>query len=145
MSISANSNQVTYRLLRRRSAIGHLNAGLARWLSARAVSETAVGSVQVVLDELIGNLLQHDPQNVDPVEVELRLEADALFIRLSYRSADFNPRAPKEVDTVTPVSERRIGGLGLHIIQSLMDTVHYEYLHGIICLRMQKNLQPASA
>ncbi len=145
MSNSVSANQVTYRLLRRRSAIGHLNAGLARWLSARAVSETAVGSVQVVLDELLGNLLLHDPHNIDPIEVELSLEADALFIRLSYRSADFNPRAPKEVDTVTPVSERRIGGLGLHLIQSLMDTVHYEYLHGIICLRMQKKLQPASA
>lgn len=142
MSVASNSNTVTYRALRHRSAIGHLNAALARWLSARHVAETAVGAVQVVLDELLGNLLVHDPQNIDPVEVELRLETDVLFIRLSYRSADFNPRAQKEVDTVTPVSERRIGGLGLHLIQSLMDVIHYEYLHGIICLRMQKRLSP---
>jgi serine/threonine-protein kinase RsbW len=140
MSGSATSNQVTFRVLRQTSAIGHLNSSVARWLGLRSVHETAVGAVQVVIDELLGNLLQHDPHTIDPIEVELRLEADALHLRLSYRSADFNPRALKDVDTVTPISERRIGGLGLHLIQSLMDQVHYEYLHGIICLRMQKKL-----
>lgn len=145
MSDSVRSHQVTYRALRHRSAVGHLNAVVARWLTAREVPETAVGAVQVVLDELIGNLLAHDPNNIDPVEVELQLEAAVLSIRLSYKSADFNPRTAKDVDTVTPVSERRIGGLGLHLIQSLMDNIHYEYLHGIICLRMQKMLRPGTA
>jgi serine/threonine-protein kinase RsbW len=145
MSVATKANMVTYRALRHRSAIGHLNGALARWLTAREVPETAVGAVQVVMDELIGNLLVHDPQNIDPVEVELQLDAGVLAIRLSYRSADFNPRTQKEVDTVTPVSERRIGGLGLHLIQGLMDSVHYEYLHGIICLRMQKKLHAAEA
>ena len=64
-----------------------------------------------------------------------------LAVRLSYRAADFGSHMSKDVDTITPVSERRIGGLGLHLIQSLMDNVHYEYLHGIICLRMQKALR----
>lgn len=141
MSGSASSNQVAFRVLRQRTAIGHLNNTIARWLGERRVPELAVGAVQVVLDELIGNLLQHDPTNIDPIEVDLRLEDDALSIRLSYRAADFNPHTAKEVDTLTPISERRIGGLGLHLIQSLMDNVHYEYLHGIICLRMQKKLQ----
>lgn len=145
MSVASKANMVTYRALRHRSAIGHLNAALARWLSARYVPETAVGATQVVMDELIGNLLLHDPQNIDPVEVELRLDADILHLRLSYRSADFNPRAQKEVDTLTPVSERRIGGLGLHLIQGLMDAVHYEYMHGIICLRMEKKLHASVA
>jgi anti-sigma regulatory factor (Ser/Thr protein kinase) len=145
MSVAGKANMVTYRALRHRSAIGHLNAALARWLGARDVPETAVGATQVVMDELIGNLLLHDPQNIDPVEVELRLDADILYLRLSYRSADFNPRAQKEVDTLTPVSERRIGGLGLHLIQGLMDSVHYEYLHGIICLRMQKKLHASGS
>ncbi len=145
MSGSASSNQVAFRVLRQRTAIGHLNNTIARWLGERRVPELAVGAVQVVLDELIGNLLQHDPTNIDPIEVDLRLEHDALSIRLSYRAADFNPRTAKEVDTLTPISERRIGGLGLHLIQSLMDSVHYEYLHGIICLRMQKKLQTIQA
>ena len=141
MSGSATAHQVAFRVLRQPSAIGHLNTAIARWLGVRSVPELAVGAVQVVLDELIGNLLQHDPDNIDPVEVELRLDDSMLAVRLSYRAADFGSHMSKDVDTITPVSERRIGGLGLHLIQSLMDNVHYEYLHGIICLRMQKALR----
>ena len=89
MSGSATAHQVAFRVLRQPSAIGHLNTAIARWLGVRSVPELAVGAVQVVLDELIGNLLQHDPDNIDPVEVELRLDDSMLAVRLSYRAADF--------------------------------------------------------
>lgn len=140
MSNVLTSIQVNYRVQRSGSSIGVLNTAIAAWLGERDVPEVAIGAVQVVMDELVGNLLRHDPDNQDPLEVELRLESDVLHLRLSYRSADFNPRSAREVDTVTPISERRIGGLGLHLIQSLMDNIQYEYLHGIICLRMQKKI-----
>ncbi len=142
MSSVITAIQVNYRVQRTHSAIGALNAAIETWLHERDVDDVAIGAVQVVMDELVGNLRQHEPDNRDPLEVELRLEHDVLNLRLSYRAADFSPRGECEVDTVTPISERRIGGLGLHLIQSLMDVINYEYLNGVICLRMQKHLQP---
>ncbi len=137
--------QINYRVQRQVAAIGALNAALADWLRQREVPEQSIGAVQVVMDELVGNLQRHDPDRDDPLEVELRLDSDVLKLLLRYQSDDFDPKRKRDVDVATPISQRRIGGLGLHLIHGLMDDVQYEYRDGMICLRMQKHVHAVAA
>lgn len=50
----------------------------------------------------------------------------------------FDPLGVPAADTSAPASERKIGGLGIHIMRALMDDVRYEYLGGCNILRMTK-------
>ena len=43
-------------------------------------------------------------------------------------------------DTNAPLEERRIGGLGIHLVRNIMDSVKYEYSEGKNILTMIKNI-----
>ena len=44
--------------------------------------------------------------------------------------AEFDVTAKRDVDVESPLEERTPGGLGLHLIQNLVDTLEYEYQDG---------------
>ena len=52
----------------------------------------------------------------------------------------FDPTARAEVDTTAGVEERPIGGLGIHLIRRIMDSVKYKRKNGMNILKITKNL-----
>lgn len=52
----------------------------------------------------------------------------------------FDPLKAPAADTSAPASERAIGGLGIHIMRTLMDNIKYEYSDGRNILSMIKRI-----
>jgi anti-sigma regulatory factor (Ser/Thr protein kinase) len=62
-------------------------------------------------------------------QVELTVEDDA---------TEFNPLNAAEVDPDASLDQRRIGGLGIHLLRKLMTELHYERSGGKNRLTMRK-------
>ncbi|HZP66407.1 MAG TPA: ATP-binding protein [Rudaea sp.] len=124
------------RVERERSAIGKLNDRLEVTLLP-TVPEQAVRAMQVALDELLTNVVMHARQAAGSIELEIAHSRRALDVRISYIAAEFDPtRTP--VTDVTTVAASPIGGLGIHLVRSLMDEFRYEYLDGLNVLHLRK-------
>ena len=71
-------------------------------------------------------------------------EAVANDMRLKFTIIDsgtpFDPTAKEEVDTTLSAEERSIGGLGIHLIRNIMDSINYEHINGKNILTLRKNL-----
>ncbi len=52
----------------------------------------------------------------------------------------FDPLEVPAADTSAPISDRAVGGLGIHIIRGLMDDIRYEYSEGRNILSITKRL-----
>jgi len=50
----------------------------------------------------------------------------------------FDPTAAPEPDLSLPLERRRPGGLGIHLMRSMMDRVHYRRSDGSNILRLEK-------
>lgn len=53
----------------------------------------------------------------------------------------FDPTAKGDVDTTLSAEERNIGGLGIHLIRTIMDTVSYERVGDSNVLTLTKKIQ----
>ena len=51
---------------------------------------------------------------------------------------DFDPTTKDEVDTTLSAEERPIGGLGIHLVRQLMDSINYERIDGKNVLTLRK-------
>ena len=60
---------------------------------------------------------------------------------ISDSGTPFDPTAKGEVDTTLPAEERPIGGLGIHLVRQIMDSVNYERTDGKNVLTLKKKLK----
>ena len=83
--------------------------------------------VNLVLEELILNIMDYGAEDGDPdISLTIECDDDSISIELSDSGRPFDPltEAP-EPDLDASVSERRVGGLGVHLTKTLMDDVRY--------------------
>ena len=78
----------------------------------------------------------------------MNIEAQANDVRLKFTISDtgvpFDPTVRAEVDTSLPLEERPIGGLGIHLVRSIMDSINYERVEGKNVLTLRKKLEVRS-
>ena len=85
------------------------------------------------LDELITNIVSYGYRDREEHEILVTLteEDGALVVVLEDDGIAFDPfSAAPEPDLEAGVEERRIGGLGVYFVKSLMDEVAYERRDG---------------
>ncbi|MBR1468510.1 MAG: SpoIIE family protein phosphatase [Prevotella sp.] len=74
---------------------------------------------------------------------DVHIEAQANDVRLKFVISDsgtpFDPTAKEQVDTTLSAEERPIGGLGIHLVRQLMDSINYERIDGKNILTLRKN------
>ena len=81
----------------------------------------------IAFDEMLNNVISYgyDDDEKHSIDVEVELKGERLIITLVDDGIPFNPFRNDPPDTMLSVEERGIGGLGVHIVKSLMD--EYEY------------------
>jgi anti-anti-sigma factor len=113
------------------SEVARLNAAFAEFANAHALPASVRRSLNVVLDELLTNTSAYGfgggrEGGNGEVTVEAELRPDRVSVTLTDDGRPFDPFGGAVPDTALPVDERRIGGLGIHLVRRMMDEVSYQ-------------------
>ena len=75
---------------------------------------------------------------------DITIEAQANDVRLKFTIIDngtpCDPTLTADVDTTLSAEERPIGGLGIHLVRQMMDSINYERVDGRNVLTLRKNI-----
>jgi anti-sigma regulatory factor (Ser/Thr protein kinase) len=112
--------------------VREVNAAFAGFAEAQALPADVRRSLNVALDELLANVLSHGQTGRDPcsVTIEVKLDEKRVTMTLTDDGKPFDPFGREAPDTTLPIEERAIGGLGIHLVEQLMDQVSYERRDG---------------
>jgi len=107
--------------------VARVNAAFAEFADAHAVPASIRRSMNVVLDELLTNTVSYGfaGRERGEVTIDAELGADRLTVTLTDDGKPFDPFDMDAPDTAPPVEQRRIGGLGIHLVRRMMDEVSY--------------------
>jgi anti-sigma regulatory factor (Ser/Thr protein kinase) len=85
--------------------------------------EATADRIALAVDEATTNVIEHAYAGRDDEEVELRFEDRGPDFRVEIADTGqmVDPRAVPQVDLAKYATERRTGGLGNHLIETLMD------------------------
>ena len=94
----------------------------------KGLEPETVSQINLALEEAVTNVILYAyPQGTDGlVEIEARAEGKALEFVISDSGTAFDPTARKDADIHASLQDRPIGGLGIHLIRHIMDSVRYE-------------------
>lgn len=107
-------------------------AGLVERFGAdQHLSDDVVMNVNLVLDEIVSNVIKYGQASdaADAIGVSLALDGGVLTIDIADDGIAFNPIDAKPPDLDLPITERPVGGLGIHIVKALTETIDYRRDH----------------
>jgi len=83
--------------------------------------------MNVVFDELLTNIISYAYQDnkEHDIQIKVELSADRLKVSMVDGGIPFNPLGVETPDMALPLEERKIGGLGIHLVRNMMDKVSY--------------------
>lgn len=84
--------------------------------------------VHFVMEELFTNMVKYNPGNPNEIELDVESNNDRVTVSLTDFDVDeFDVTQRRDVDTTLPLDQRTPGGLGVHLIQKMVDSLQYRY------------------
>ena len=110
------------------AALARLHAVVGQFCRRRAIHPDTEFKIDLALEEVFTNIVRYGYDDSHPHEIVIRLKSDRDRVRISIEDdgRHFNPLLAPEVDVNASAAERRIGGLGIHLVRNLLDQVRYQ-------------------
>jgi serine/threonine-protein kinase RsbW len=97
-------------------------------LADRPPNPETMGDIRLAVDEVVTNMVTHQPYGGERIEIALERRDGAIIIRLIDSGVDrFDLTAAPEPELDAAPEQRREGGLGIYLVRQLMSAIRYEY------------------
>lgn len=85
--------------------------------------------INLALEEIVTNIISYGYKDIKGddavIDIFFNLQSDTLEITVKDQAVPFNPLELPEPETDLSVEDRPIGGLGIHLVRKLMDSLSY--------------------
>ena len=128
--------QIRLRAPQDRELLPSLFAAIDEALARAGTTRGTAHDVLLISEEVVCNAIDHGRPPGSAHEVTLEIDIDEERITLQFRDdgAPFDPFEHPPPDLECCIEERRIGGLGVHLVRTLADEISYvrETRHNVL-------------
>lgn len=127
------------------AAIPELLGQIEAFFSRHAIASEDVVGIDVAIDEVLTNAISYAFKDGDAHEIVVALTAEEKRLTIEIRDdgVPFDPLDLPPPDLCDDIDLRKIGGLGMHFVRTLLDEVSYQRLNGWNVLTLRKHLARA--
>jgi anti-sigma regulatory factor (Ser/Thr protein kinase) len=110
------------------------------FLAGLNVDKTSTFGLQLAIEEVFTNCVKYNHSTADILLVFEKVSDQIVITIEDYDVEGFDMSKPPPVDTEEPLEKRKVGGLGLFLVQKLMDRVDYNYVNRTSTITLVKTI-----
>jgi anti-sigma regulatory factor (Ser/Thr protein kinase) len=97
-------------------------------LAGSSLDEAARHTVHFAIEEIFSNMVKYAATGAPRITIEIDPVDGAATVTLIDSDVDFfDPTTAPDADASLPIAEREPGGLGLHLLRRLVESLSYDY------------------
>jgi serine/threonine-protein kinase RsbW len=102
------------------------------FLEEKGVDAQASYRINLALEEMVTNVIKYgyDAPGEHPIHISVEVREDEVRATIEDDGREFNPLIQEFSEQRGPVEERRVGGLGIHLIKKLLSRLDYRREEG---------------
>ncbi|MCH9621233.1 MAG: Serine-protein kinase RsbW [Chlamydiia bacterium] len=126
------------------SELDHIMSYLRSEMTKSGLVEKFAKQFEVALEEAVVNIINYayaKPSGIIKLNTKFDSDSGSMEVIIRDKGKPFNPLLhecpnvpPKDLET------QKIGGLGIHIIKKMVDSVRYEFVDGTNVLHLTKKI-----
>lgn len=135
---------IEIRMLNRQEDMPRAVSTISRFAAENGLAPAMLHDLNVVIDEALNNIISYGYDTAAEGEITIRLERrqDEIVVQIEDRGRTFDPLQAASPDLDATLQTRKVGGLGVHFMRSLMDNVSYKRVGGKNRLVFAKKIAP---
>jgi serine/threonine-protein kinase RsbW len=115
---------------------------LHEFLRRNKIAESNAFTIDLVVEELFTNMVKYHPEGADEILIHVEKRDNKLVVDLvDFDCEPFDLTQTEEVNIDIPLDQRRVGGLGIHLVKKMVDHLEYHYDDGNAKITFMKNLE----
>jgi anti-sigma regulatory factor (Ser/Thr protein kinase) len=100
----------------------------ASFCARHGVDPSLLPTIDLAVEELFTNMVKYSPGGAAEVTVDLTAIPGGVEVVLTdYDVEPFDVTRAPDANVELPIEQRRPGGLGLHLLRRMLDSIEYEY------------------
>ena len=97
-------------------------------LAANNIDGSVRFPVHLAMEELFTNMVKYNPEANSDITVDIDVEDGTVRVTFTEFDVDeFDVSQPRQLDTGASLDDRKPGGLGLYLLQNVVDDLEYNY------------------
>jgi anti-sigma regulatory factor (Ser/Thr protein kinase) len=113
-----------------------------RFVGNENVDRGVAFSVNLAVEEVFTNMVKYNTGAGNDIAIRIHTDEGAIVMQLVDSDVDpFDPASAPDAGIDRPMDDRTPGGLGLHLVKSVVDKVSYEYENRQMTVTVIKNLE----
>lgn len=115
---------MTNNIMEMKNIINDLND----FLRSHQFEDKLLYQINLAIEEPLINIIKYGRKEDTPLEIqiEVNLNQEDVSIHLTDNGRRFNPLSVPHLDIRKPAIERPVGGLGMHLVRNIMQSMWYE-------------------
>ena len=124
------------------SELARVNELLEEFGQANHFSSSLMFHLTLALEEILTNIIFYGYEGAGEQRIQVQLEFNdgEVSARIEDQAKAFNPLERESPDIHKPLEERTVGGLGIHIVRNIMDSVEYQRANDKNILTIKKKI-----
>jgi len=96
------------------------------------IPQDIAGDIVLAVDEACTNIIKHAYKFIPDGDITIKLKYSdkKITVEITDHGAPFSPDNVPTPDLKKYFEEKRVGGLGMYLMKSLMDDIHYKSIPG---------------
>lgn len=123
-------------------ALDDIFAFTGHFYECEAVPASIRNAIDLSVEELFTNMVKYNSRSPQAIRITLKSLNKCVEVSLTDFDAErFDSTAASPVDVEAPIDARAPGGLGLHLVRRMVDSLDYEYSNGQSRITFRKRME----